>query len=218
MSYLIASLLEYTCEEREEIYNDGRGYSYVLVTVGLKRLGKFYALNLILPTGILLALSSLVFFLPSELSDRICYGITVTLALCVNLVIVIDFIPETSRTIPSLCTYFLVSICLSGFSILLSAVSLNVTSLDTATYNSHAPCLQKCATNDLDLELQNYDARNSRENNSNGERKLRFSENRACGTTRNSVNTLGRIVGVVYFFITTLYTLSFLWNWGAPVF
>ena len=135
------------------------------------------------------------------------YGITVTLALCVNLVIVIDFIPETSRTIPSLCTYFLVSICLSGFSILLSAVSLNVTSCNA---KNHAPCRPKCAADNLELEVQNYDVRDNRA--SGNQKWSAGSEGRTGCTVRNSMTNLGRIVGVIYSAITTLYTLSFVWG------
>ena len=86
----------------------------------------FYVRNLILPNGLLLALSSLTFFIPGEAGERIGFGVTVTLALCVNLIIVIDFIPETSKTIPNLCSYFLTSIFLSGFSLLLATLSLNI--------------------------------------------------------------------------------------------
>ena len=101
-------------------------YTAIHFSLEYKRLPGFYVRNLLLPNAVLLALSSLIFFLPCEGGERVGFGITVTLALCVNLVIVIEFIPETSKTIPEICDYFLVSICLSGCSLLLAAVILNL--------------------------------------------------------------------------------------------
>ena len=103
--------------------------------------------NLILPNALLLALSSLTFFLPGESGDRIAFGATVTLALCVNLVIVIDFIPETSKTFPNLCNYYLASIFCSGFSLLLATISLN-----THVWLLHR---RNKATNESIMELAN---------------------------------------------------------------
>ena len=113
------------CERLETTYSIGK-FSAVHFTVDFKRESGFYVRNLILPNAVLLALTSLVFFLPSDLGDRVGFGVTVTLALCVNLVIVIDFLPETSKTIPDICGYFLTSICLSGLALLCTVCLLNL--------------------------------------------------------------------------------------------
>ena len=181
------------------------------LNIDLQRMDKFYVQNLILPTGILLALSSLIFFLPSELSDRIGYGITVTLALCVNLVIVIDFIPETSRTIPSLCTYFLVCICLSGFSILLSTVSLNIAS----SHSQNETTVSKLTTDVPESEI-NSDTCTFPQLINNG--RMRPSkngenfENCLAVKVQDPMKVLDRTAGLVYFLATTVYTIYFLWN------
>ena len=164
---------------------------------------KFYVQNIILPTGILLALSSLIFFLPSELSDRIGYGITVTLALCVNLVIVIDFIPETSRTIPSLCTYFLVCICLSGFSILLSTVSLNIASSKSQTENS----------TDSEAVVHEHGVNGKPRKVDKQVSKLgKFFEKQFNLKIQEPTKLFDRVAGVIYLLITTAYTVYFLWK------
>ena len=51
---------------------------------------------------------------------------TLTLALCVNLMIVTEFIPETSKTIPEVCNYFLCNIFLSSASIAMATLSINL--------------------------------------------------------------------------------------------
>ena len=177
---------------------------------------KFYVQNLILPTGILLALSSLIFFLPSELSDRIGYGITVTLALCVNLVIVIDFIPETSRTIPSLCTYFLVSICLSGFSILLSAVSLNMASSQNQS-EANIVSLKPIEAHENELNGDQCNAisipsRSANERTSSRSKLGKLLQHVVPKRVQDPMKFLDRAAGSIYFVATTLYTIYFLWK------
>ena len=58
--------------------------------------------------------------------DRIGFGVTLTLALCVNLMIVTEFIPETSKTIPEVCNYFLCNMFLSSASIAMATFSINL--------------------------------------------------------------------------------------------
>ena len=91
-----------------------------------KRLNTFYTKNLLLPNALLLGVTALVFFLPVDCGERIGYGVTLTLALCVNLMIVTEYIPETSRTFPDVGNYFLNSIILSGIAIILAAISINI--------------------------------------------------------------------------------------------
>ena len=49
------------------------------------------------PNAALLFLSGLTFFLPPELGERVGYGVTILLAMCVNLIVVTEFLPETSK-------------------------------------------------------------------------------------------------------------------------
>ncbi|XP_075264027.1 neuronal acetylcholine receptor subunit alpha-5-like, partial [Convolutriloba macropyga] len=112
--------------KRQELTSKGNRFSYLTFSANFKRLSDFYIRNLLLPNAGLLALSSLIFLLPAEQGDRIGFGVTLTLSLCVNLMIVTDFIPETSKTIPEICNYFLINIFLSSASIALATVSINL--------------------------------------------------------------------------------------------
>ena len=95
-------------DSSDGIHSCGR----ISVSVVYKRLSLFYVENLILPNALLLALSSLTFFIPGDNGEKISFGVTVTLALCVNLTLVTSFVPQTSTTFPRICTYFFLSIVL----------------------------------------------------------------------------------------------------------
>ena len=137
-----------SCIRHEATYSTGR-YSSLVFSMTYERLFSFYIRNLILPNAVLLFLSGLTFFIPCELGDRVGYGVTVTLALCVNLIIVIDFIPETSKTIPNVCNYFLVSIFLSGVSLIMATVSINLNWI----YSNILPKIKRKATEQKNAAL-----------------------------------------------------------------
>ena len=63
-----------------------------------------------------------MFFLPCDCSDQHNFGMTVLLTLSVNLVVVTNFIPETSRYFPRVCNYFLLSILQCIVGIILSSI------------------------------------------------------------------------------------------------
>ena len=184
--------------------------------IRLQRLKDFYVQNLILPNGVLLALSSLIFFLPSRLAERIGFGITVTLALCVNLVIVIDFIPETSKTIPALCTYFFVSICLSGGSLLLATVSLNIHS---SSFHD-ASCKQQInlcgkVINKMGTKIRGYKSwtvNSHRTPAQNMDNKLPVVSPDQANGEFCPVSWFDIIAGIIYVIATTLYTVSFIFE------
>ncbi|XP_075253299.1 neuronal acetylcholine receptor subunit alpha-6-like [Convolutriloba macropyga] len=113
------------CKDISHEYTNGI-FGLVHLTVIFKRLSKFYVQNLILPNAVLLSLCTLTFFIPGEIGEKVSFGVTVTLALCVNLMIVTDFVPQTSKTFPKICTYFLLSIVLSCLSLLIATLSINV--------------------------------------------------------------------------------------------
>ena len=100
-------------------------FSAAVITLTFKRLETFFVINLIIPTVLLLGISSLTFFIPGEIGEKLSYGATVTLSLCVNLTIFTDFIPMTSKTFPKLFTFILSSIVLSCISMVLATFSVN---------------------------------------------------------------------------------------------
>ena len=92
--------LDTSCEE----------FSGLTFKVRFERLQTFYTRILLWPNIALLSLSSLMFFLPCESSDQANFGMTVLLTLSVNMMLITDFIPETSRHFPIVCNCFLASI------------------------------------------------------------------------------------------------------------
>ena len=191
-----------------------------------KRLPGFYVRNLLLPNALLLSLSGLIFFLPCEGGERVGFGITVTLALCVNLVIVIEFIPETSKTIPEICDYFLVSIFLSGCSLLLAAVILNLytysweqtansTGFGSTLINFRMFVEKMARTNRVFIEppatVMNVESSDA----AIKDEELKNTENVSeAGFSTKEANTkikrLDKIMGLAYFLATSLYTTAFL--------
>ena len=105
-------------------------YGATTFLITFRRLQTFYVRMLIWPNAALLTLSSLVFILPSSTCDRPSFGITVLLALTVNMMIITDFIPEASRGFPKVCNYFFGSILFCALGILMVSI------IDRAEYNS----------------------------------------------------------------------------------
>ena len=117
----VAFALETKCTELLwKIQDDD--YDAIKYIITFRRLRKFYVRLLIWPNIALLTLSSLMFFLPSGTTDRPNFGMTVLLTLTVNLMIITEFVPETSRSFPSLCNYFLGSILLCAIGVILVCV------------------------------------------------------------------------------------------------
>ena len=116
---------ETSCHKNVTLFPSGF-YSFLNFTLKFQRLSNFYLRNIVLPNTSLLILSTLVFFIPFEIGERIGYGVTIMLALCVNLIIVTEYLPETSKTIPIVCHYFFLSILLSSASLLVSTIMVNV--------------------------------------------------------------------------------------------
>ena len=84
--------------------------------IRFERLPTFLTRLLIWPNVILLSLSSLMFFLPCETSDRPSFAMTFLLTLSVNMMVVTDFLPQNSRNFPRISNYFLSSVvqCATG--------------------------------------------------------------------------------------------------------
>ena len=170
--------------------------------------------------------NSLIFFLPCEGGERVGFGITVTLALCVNLVIVIEFIPETSKTIPDVCTYFLVSISLSGFALLLATLILNLYTYswevdagkqgrkDKSIFNKLCfvnRALKASSTKIIAVESVEKHNR-SASVNKNVKESLQKEEN-LTGSEKDVnkwVKRVDKVIGVSYFLATSLYTIIFI--------
>ena len=147
--------LEASCRERNMTSLDG-SFSDAVVTVTFKRLQTYFVVNLVIPTVLLLGISSLTFFIPGEIGEKLSFGVTVTLSLCVNLTIFTDFIPMTSKTFPKLFTYILSSILLSCISLVLATVSVNFVKINNNSKDeSQVAAFESTFTNMALKELTN---------------------------------------------------------------
>ena len=187
----------------------------MIVSANFRRLSSFYVKNLIVPNALLLSLSSLIFFIPGEIGEKIGFGVTVTLTLLVNLSIVTEFLPQTSKTFPVLFYYFLSSIVLSGLSIILSTISINLVFPDPQNVTApislaNSPILQR----QLSANTQNQSNRQQNQR----QKTLNFDKfdprNWLKKVKREMENRLTRrkldmLIGTVYFFAILIYSIAF---------
>ncbi|KAF0883660.1 ACHA4 protein, partial [Crocuta crocuta] len=103
-----------------EVYSD---ITYALV---IRRLPLFYTINLIIPCLLISCLTVLVFYLPSECSEKITLCISVLLSLTVFLLLITEIIPSTSLVIPLIGEYLLFTMIFVTLSIVITVFVLNV--------------------------------------------------------------------------------------------
>jgi nicotinic acetylcholine receptor len=81
--------------------------SKIAYRIRIRRKTLFYTVILIIPTVLMAFLSMMVFYLPSESSEKITLAISILLALVVFLLLVSKILPPTSSTIPLMAKYLL---------------------------------------------------------------------------------------------------------------
>ena len=79
----------------------------VILTLKIKRLTKYYSVNIIAPSTIIWVLTLLSFILPSDNAKRVALVISAILSLSVYMLIASSFLPETSKAVPVLVRYYL---------------------------------------------------------------------------------------------------------------
>ena len=201
--------LETSCKRLEENFQ-GKRFSQLQFELVFERLNTFYVKNLLLPNALLLGVTALVFFLPVDCGERIGYGVTLTLALCVNLMIVTEYIPETSRTFPDVGNYFLNSIILSTLAIILAALSINA-------HDWYENRREEDEDDDDEHPGENNKANHSKEWEEEKERRakeswLEWIRNKRFLEQTGEYSPITKIdwfVGVIYFLIVNLYSLFF---------
>ena len=200
---------ETSCERLEDYFQEKR-FSHLQYELVFERLNTFYTKNLLLPNALLLGVTALVFFLPVDCGERIGYGVTLTLALCVNLMIVTEYIPETSRTFPDVGNYFLNSIILSTLAIILAALSINAHDWyenrrgDDEDANDEHPGENNKVNHSKDWEEEKE--RRAKESWLEWIRNKRFLEQTG---KYSPITKIDWFVGVIYLLIVNLYSLFF---------
>ncbi|XP_063722174.1 neuronal acetylcholine receptor subunit alpha-9-like [Symsagittifera roscoffensis] len=98
----------------------------VCFRVRFQRKSLYYCLILIVPYVLISFVSIANFILPCESGEKIALGITVLLSQFVNLLNLVDLIPESSDSFPILGLYYLVSMALCALSVILTVIILNI--------------------------------------------------------------------------------------------
>ena len=93
---------------RYNYYGKELPYTEVTLTLKIKRRTTYYLINIILPPLIIMFLSLLSFFLPSDNGERITLGMSSLVAFTVYMLIASSFLPETSDGVPCLVILYLV--------------------------------------------------------------------------------------------------------------
>lgn len=106
-------------------YN-GELYPDLTFNITLRRKTLFYNVNLIIPCVSLSFLTVLVFYLPSECSEKICLCTLILMSLTVFILLLNDLIPPTSVVVPLIAKYLLFTVVLVCMSNLVSVIVLNV--------------------------------------------------------------------------------------------
>lgn len=116
---------------------DGFGYAQVLFTLHLHRKSLFYIVNLILPGIIVKSLAIIGFLLPPESGEKLNLEITVLLSLLVFQLVILNSMPNSSKHLPVIAIYFLMSMILTALSCVGTVLVLNI------HFNKHTTPLPK---------------------------------------------------------------------------
>ena len=92
----------------------------------MKRLPRFYIVNLIIPCGILALLAALSFLCPPESGERLSLVITILLGMTVFMLIFASSIPPTSEVTPVIGKYFIAVVCEISLSLIFTCGSLKL--------------------------------------------------------------------------------------------
>ncbi|RUS87381.1 hypothetical protein EGW08_004835 [Elysia chlorotica] len=123
--YSSSGTWELVSNSLETLANE-RNLTRVQFKLKLKRLTRFYVLNIILPVLFLSFTASLVFFLPADAGEKIGMGITVLLAYAVYLTIIADNMPQTSLQVSYLAVYLTLLLGLTAMGVVLAVVVLHI--------------------------------------------------------------------------------------------
>jgi hypothetical protein len=105
-------------------YGFGYPYPIVFYFFKLQRKNLFYGTNIIFLTTILAILVLATFKLPAESGEKVSFAVSLLLSFAVYLVIIVDFLPETSTTVPLMSIYLMCFCILTAISVVQSVFAL----------------------------------------------------------------------------------------------
>ncbi|XP_035660486.1 neuronal acetylcholine receptor subunit alpha-9-like [Branchiostoma floridae] len=101
-------------------------YPEVTYTIRIQRRALFYVTNLLAPCCLLSFLVIFGFYLPSDSGERVGLGITILLSYSVFLLMVSEWMPPTSRTVPLIVVYYSVTMLLVTLATAMTIAVLNI--------------------------------------------------------------------------------------------
>uniref|UniRef100_A0A914BW61 Uncharacterized protein n=1 Tax=Acrobeloides nanus TaxID=290746 RepID=A0A914BW61_9BILA len=101
-------------------------YPTILFELHLRRRVLYFIYNIIAPCVMLSILTMMQFMLPSESGEKVTLGLTVLLAYSVFSFNIAESMPETSEVIPLIAIYLMTIMGISGLSVCLSVIVLNM--------------------------------------------------------------------------------------------
>lgn len=117
-------------------------YPDITYNIKMRRKALFYTVNLVIPCVSLSFLTILVFYLPSDSSEKITLCISILLSLTVFFLLLSEMIPPTSQVVPLIAKYLLFTMILVTLSICVTVYVLNVHFRTPATHNM-SPLVRK---------------------------------------------------------------------------
>ncbi|XP_066269277.1 neuronal acetylcholine receptor subunit alpha-10-like [Branchiostoma lanceolatum] len=120
-------LVEIHVEKHDQVYECcPEHYPEVTYVIQIQRRSLFYVTNLLAPCALLSVLAIFGFYLPSDSGERVGLGITILLSYSVFLLMVSEWMPPTSRTVPLIVVYYTVTMLLVGLSTIMTIAVLNI--------------------------------------------------------------------------------------------
>ena len=101
-------------------------YDTIGYTFKFKRNPTFYVNVLLLPSILMAVLSILCFLLPVESGEKVSLGITILLAQAVQLLVLSDILPPTSKDFPIMAQFIVFTIVLISVSVVTSVVVVRI--------------------------------------------------------------------------------------------
>ncbi|XP_075251653.1 neuronal acetylcholine receptor subunit beta-4-like isoform X2 [Convolutriloba macropyga] len=101
-------------------------YTELEFSLHIRRRPWFMLLNTVLPTAFISCLTLINFFMPCETGEKMGYGITLFLALCVNLLAISSMLPHTGEELPIIQKFLVVCIMMVAFSLVSTTVVLRL--------------------------------------------------------------------------------------------
>ncbi|VDM94123.1 unnamed protein product [Onchocerca ochengi] len=111
---------------RKILRGQQKSFSTIVFELHLRRRVLYFIYNIIVPCFMLSMLTMMQFLLPCDSGEKITLGLTVLLAYSVFSFNIAENMPETSDVIPLIAIYLMVIMAISGLSVCLSVIVLNM--------------------------------------------------------------------------------------------